>query len=70
MYKFLAEMLEVLPCATYYKRQVGPCTDSDMPTASCSPSIPRTMNIKLCSAFANAMYDTDMPCTCGYAYCV
>ena len=22
MYKFLAEMLEVLPCATYYKRQV------------------------------------------------
>ena len=25
MYKFLAEMLEVLPCATYYKRQVHPC---------------------------------------------
>lgn len=23
MYKFLAEMLEVLPCATYYKRQVS-----------------------------------------------
>lgn len=25
MYKFLAEMLEVLPCATYYKRQVLLC---------------------------------------------
>lgn len=25
MYKFLAEMLEVLPCATYYKRQVTFC---------------------------------------------
>ncbi len=28
MYKFLAEMLEVLPCATYYKRQVHPCGNS------------------------------------------
>ena len=28
MYKFLAEMLEVLPCATYYKRQVNPCGSS------------------------------------------
>ena len=25
MYKFLSEMLEVLPCATYYKRQVSSC---------------------------------------------
>ena len=24
MYHFLADMLEVLPCATFYKRQVSP----------------------------------------------
>lgn len=33
MYKFLAEMLEVLPCATYYKRQVYFC-DNQLFSAS------------------------------------